>query len=124
MGFVFVESGGEVPTSLSNVHFASCAGNLVYSRSGIRILPVLVGLDEVANLVWCRVEYLDVVLGEGPLDPVRGAAQVWEGYRRRFLAGLNLGIGDLLVLMCSGVFLSARVAISQQGRLDVPNLLV
>ena len=85
------------------------------------------GLDEVANLVRCRVENLDVVLGVGPLDPVRGAAQVREGNRRRFLARLTLGVGDPLVLTCSGVLgldLSARVAIPQQGRLDVPNLLV
>ena len=80
MGFVFAESGGEVPTSLTNVHFAACTGDLVHSRSGIRILPVLVGLGEVADLVRCRVKDLDVVLGEGPLDLVRGAAQVREGY--------------------------------------------
>ena len=87
MGFVFVESGGEFPASLTKVHFAACAGNLVYSRS----MSVLVGLGEVVDIVGCCTKDLDLAL------LVRGAAQVQEGDRRRFLTGLTLGIGHPLV---------------------------
>ena len=74
MGFVFFESGGEVPASLSDIHFATCAGDLVDTRSGIRIMSVLVGLGEVPDLVGDRVKDFDVVLAEGPLDLVGGTA--------------------------------------------------
>ena len=66
MGLVFAESGGEVPASLTNVHFAACAGNLVNSRSGLRIVSVLVGLGEVADLVGCRKKTLMRGTWRGP----------------------------------------------------------
>ena len=42
MGFVFIESGGEIPTSLADVHFATLAWNLVDSGTVLRVTPVLV----------------------------------------------------------------------------------
>ena len=44
---MFIESGGDVPTSLSDIIIlATCAREFVDSRSGIMIMPVLVSLGE------------------------------------------------------------------------------
>ena len=42
MGFVLLESGGEVPAGLADVHFAALAWNLVDSGVVLRITPVFV----------------------------------------------------------------------------------
>ena len=42
IGFVLLKSGGEVPASLADVHFAALAWNLVDSGAVLRITPVLV----------------------------------------------------------------------------------
>ena len=68
------------------------------------------GLGEVADLVGCRVEDLHVVLGQGSLDLVGGAAQVREGDGRRFLTGWSLGMAFSGVL---GLDLPSGVAIPQ-----------
>ena len=60
VAFVLIESGGKVPTSLSNVHFVTFARNLVDTRSGRRIKSVLVDLRVVPDLVEFCVENLDV----------------------------------------------------------------
>ena len=68
------------------------------------------GLGGVADLVGCLMENPDIVLGEGPLDLVRGAAQVRECYQR------TLGIKDIQVVSCSGdlaLDLPSRVAVPQ-----------
>ena len=69
-------------------------------------MSVLVGLGEVVDIVGCCMKNLDFVLGEGPLDLVRGAAQVQlqEGDQRRYLTtGLTMGVDPLLAVMCTGV---------------------
>ena len=42
MGSVFIEPGGEVPTSLADVHFATLTRNSVDTRPALGVLPVLV----------------------------------------------------------------------------------
>ena len=74
MGSVFFDPGREVPTSLSDVHFAALAGDLVHTWSAVWILPVLMRSQHPVDLEGSCVEHLDVVLAQDMLDMVEGTS--------------------------------------------------
>ena len=94
MGSVLFDPGWEVPTSLSDVHFATLAGDLVYTWSEVGILSVLMRSQHPVNLERGCVEHLDVMFAQDTLDVVGGTSQVGESYGTRGLVKLALGIGD------------------------------
>ena len=74
MGSVFFDPGREVSTSLSDVHFAALAGDLVHTWSAVWILPVLMRSQHPMDLEGSSVEHLDVVLAQDTLDVVGGTS--------------------------------------------------
>ena len=64
MGDVFFESGGQVPTSLTDVHLPTFAGDPVDTSFLLLVLLVLVGLQEGLNFPGCYMKYSDVGLME------------------------------------------------------------
>ena len=113
MGDVLFESGGQVPTSLADVHLPTFAGDPVDTSFLLLVLLVLVGLQRGLNLLGCCMRYSDVGLMEDALDLVGCITYVREGHCSLMRRGLTLGIGDPTV---SGLgFLILMVAIEHKS---------
>ena len=65
---MFFDPGREVPTSVSDVHFAALAGDLAHTWSAVWILPVLMRIQHPVDLEGSCVEHLDVVLASAVTD--------------------------------------------------------
>ena len=61
MGDVLFESGGQVPTSLVDVHLPTFAGDPVDTSFPLLVLLVLVGLQEGLKFLSCCMEYSRLV---------------------------------------------------------------
>ena len=94
MDDVFFESGGQVPTSLADVHLSTFAGDPVDISFLLLVLRVLVGLQGGLKLLGCSMKYPDVGLMEDALDLVGCITYVREGHCSLMQRGLTLGIGD------------------------------
>ena len=117
MGDVLFESGGQVPTSLADVHLPTFAGDPVDTSFLLLVLLVLVGLQRGLNLLGCYMKYSDVGLMEDALDLVGCITYVSEDHCSLMRRGLTLGIGDLTV---SGLgFLNLMVAVVLEGSSNV-----
>ena len=70
VGSVLFKSGGKIPTSLANVHFAALAGDSVDSWSALRFQSVLVGMEQVVDFQGGCVEDAYVLLLKDALNLV------------------------------------------------------
>ena len=74
MGPVLFESGGKIPTSLANIHFAALAGDSVDSWSALGFQSVLVGMEQVADFQGGCVEDAYILLLKDALNLVGSTA--------------------------------------------------
>ena len=80
MGDVLFESGGQVPTSLADVHLPTFAGDPVDTSFLLLVLLVLVGLQGGLKFLGCCVEYPDVGLMEDALNLAGCITYVRKGH--------------------------------------------